>query len=230
MFPFCRQAVVQKRAIYYMETVNNLDNLCDNLYSLDNLDNLCEYFNNVTFSYEVRKELGDQPHHQATNHPDKVCWTAGHSTWRGLLASARRSRKEQEAAASPGSGAQEGILGGASSKRAQQWAWQNMAPDMTPHSRSNCHGILAWKSKAPGQPQVSPQPRPLTIPQVNVYGWLPASSTWDQDKVRGLQLVCLDNFCPAWAGEEEPMDMLERVFLEDNLPGSWAWKSMAPRH
>jgi len=120
MFPFCRQAVVQKRAIYYMETVNNLDNLCDNLYSLDNLDNLCEYFNNVTFSYEVRKELGDQPHHQATNHPDKVCWTAGHSTWRGLLASARRSRKEQEAAASPGSGAQEGILGGASSKRAQQ--------------------------------------------------------------------------------------------------------------
>ena len=73
-------------------------------------------------------------------------------------------------------------------------------------------------------PQVSPQPTPLTSPQVNMYTWLPASRMWDEDEVRCLQLdmdkppmsnlVCLDNFCPAWTGEEEPTEMQGRALKE----------------
>ena len=53
---------------------------------------------------------------------------------------------------------------------------------------------------------------------------------WDKDEVRGLQLdmdrppmcnlVCLDHFWPAWPGEEEPLEMQERVLSEDDLLGS----------
>ena len=81
----------------------NLDNLCNNMYNLDNLHNLnnlnnmCECVNHATVSYVVRpqsspmclaaleninvykcdseEELGDQPHHQATNHPEVAYWS-----------------------------------------------------------------------------------------------------------------------------------------------------------
>ena len=65
----------------------------------------------------------------------------------------------------------------------------------------------------------SPHPSPMTSPQVNEYTWLPGSRMWDTDEVRGLQLdmdkppmsnlVCLEHFCPAWAGEEEPTELQE---------------------
>ena len=73
-------------------------------------------------------------------------------------------------------------------------------------------------------PQVSPHPTPLTSPQVDMYTWLPASRMWDEDEVRCLQLdmdkppmsnlVCLDNFCPACTGEEEPTEMQGRALKE----------------
>ena len=69
-------------------------------------------------------------------------------------------------------------------------------------------------------PQVSPQPSPQATAPGSEFDWLPASRAWDHNEVVALQLdlgrppscnlVCIHQFCPSLAGEEEPDEMLQK--------------------
>ena len=78
----------------------------------------------------------------------------------------------------------------------------------------------------PGSRQHTPQPSPQPSPPArqpaftdHKYQQLPASRSWDDDKIAALQLdltkaprcnlICFHHFCPDWAGEEEPDQMQE---------------------
>ena len=70
-------------------------------------------------------------------------------------------------------------------------------------------------------PQVSPQSSPKPEGPGSEFLWLPASRAWDTDEVFNLQLdlnrpprcnlVCIHQFCPSLAGEEEPEQMMQKA-------------------
>jgi hypothetical protein len=186
-------------------------------------------------------EQGDQPEHKAENRQEEVRLLDrlhGGAYWPIQEGAARSRRPPSRLGVEQERGYWEEHLPRELSM--EEHGSRQVTPQVSPQQPSPRTRPRELSMEEHGSPQVTPLPSPLTSPQDIMYDRLPASRMWDINEVQGLRLdmdkppmsnlVCIDHFCPAWAGEEEPIEMQEKGFWEDNLPRELSMEEHGPRH